>query len=62
MNQPPDQVRRTAETARRLKVNPATLRRWAREGKITSVALGRHMGFLDSDVDDFIRRNRSGAA
>jgi excisionase family DNA binding protein len=57
-----NELRRTVEAAGRLKVHPATLRRWAREGKIPAVRIGRHLQFLDSDIEACIRSHRRVAA
>ena len=47
----------TAEAARYLKVNPETLRTWARSGMVTAPKLGNRGGFRFSrkDLDRFMR-------
>lgn len=42
------------EAAARLAVQPSTLRRWAKDGKIESVRLGRRLVFRMSALDAFI--------
>lgn len=47
----------TAEKAGRLLgLHPETVRRWAREGKMSHRRLGRRVMFRISDLDDFVER------
>jgi excisionase family DNA binding protein len=43
------------EAATRLAVQPSTLRRWARDGKVESVRLGRRLVFREAALDAFIQ-------
>jgi excisionase family DNA binding protein len=45
-----------------LGVSRRTVLRWAREGRIPSVGVGRTVLFLRSDVDAWIRSRRRGLA
>lgn len=45
------------DAATRLAVQPSTLRRWARDGKIESVRLGRRLVFRESSLDSFVQAN-----
>lgn len=46
-----EQLLTPAEVAERFHVNPKTVTRWAREGKLTARrTLGGHRRFLDSEV------------
>lgn len=45
------------EAAARLAVQPSTLRRWARDGKIESVRLGRRLVFRESSLESFVQAN-----
>lgn len=45
------------EAAGRLAVQPLKLRRWARDGKIESVRLGRRVVFRESALEAFIQAN-----
>ena len=49
-----NQCKNLEEAAATLAVSPLTLRRWARDGKIESVRLGRRIVFLESALDKFI--------
>lgn len=42
------------EAAMLLAVQPSTLRRWARDGKIESVRLGRRLVFRESSLEEFV--------
>jgi len=54
MNQSMSQCRGLDEAAAKLAVSPLTLRRWARDGKIESVRLGRRLVFRESALETFI--------
>ncbi len=43
------------EAAARLSVQPSTLLKWARAGRIESVRLGRRRVFREGAVEDFIK-------
>jgi len=43
------------EAAKRLAVQPSTLRRWARDGKLESVRLGRRLVFRETALEAFVR-------
>ena len=47
-----------AETARLLKVNPRTVRRWIEKGDLTIHRLGRQIRITDSDLVTFLRQRR----
>ena len=50
------------DVAERLGVQPATVRAWARDGRIESFKIsGRLMRFLPAAVDAFIEAERKGA-
>ena len=53
------------EAAKRLAVQPSTLRRWAQDGKIESVRLGRRLVFREAALEAFIQagiRERKGVS
>ncbi len=43
------------DAAAMLAVQPSTLRRWARDGKVESVRLGRRLVFRESSLAAFIQ-------
>ena len=45
-----DKLLRTSEAANYINVHPATLRRWSKEGKITTHMFGRERRFYQSDL------------
>ena len=47
-----------AETAKLLKVNPKTVRRWIENGDLTVHRFGRQIRITDSDLVTFIRQHR----
>lgn len=53
-------VMKPDEVAALLGVTRQTVLRWAREGRIPSVAAGRTIFFLRADVDAWIRCKRRG--
>src|SRR4051794_19522544 len=53
------QCRCLEDAAAKLAVSPLTLRRWAKEGKIESVRLGRRLVFRESDLETFISTGTS---
>lgn len=50
------------EVADLLGISRKTVLRWARDGRIPSVAAGRTVFFLSADVDAWIVRQRRGVA
>lgn len=48
------------EVAERLKVHPATVKRWLREGRLGGVPLGDRAGWriTEKDLADFLDRQR----
>jgi len=50
-----NQCKGLEEAATRLAVSPLTLRRWARDGKIESVRLGRRVVFREAALEEFIK-------
>lgn len=52
----PDEVLTVAEIAERLKVNPETVRRWLRDGKLKGTLLGDRAGWRvpSSEVDKLL--------
>ena len=47
-----------SETAKLLKVNPKTVRRWIENGDLTVHRFGRQIRITDSDLVTFIRQHR----
>ncbi len=45
------------EAAKYVKLAPTTLRRWAWEGKVPSVKLGRRLLFRRESLEEFIKAN-----
>lgn len=45
------------EAAGRLAVQPSTLRRWARDGRVESVRLGRRLVFRETSLETFVQAN-----
>lgn len=53
----------TGEVAKRLAVDPATVRRWAIEGRLPAVVTpGGHYRFREADIDAFLAPAARGAA
>ena len=48
-----------SETAKLLKVNPKTVRRWIENGDLTEHRFGRQIRISDSDLVAFIRQHRA---
>lgn len=48
------------QVAEMLSVDEKTVYRWAKDGKLPSVQMGRVVRFLESDVDAFIAQHRKG--
>lgn len=55
-----DNVMTASEVSALLHVAPRTIYRWARTGRIPSVALGRRVVFLRGDVEEWVMRHRRG--
>ncbi len=47
-----------AETAKLLKVNPKTVRRWIENGDLTAHRFGRQIRITDADLVTLIQRSR----
>jgi len=60
---PDDPLLTPAEVAALFRVNPKTVTRWARAGKITAIrTLGGHRRFRESEVRQFLdQQDQSGA-
>lgn len=53
---PPEELLTPAEVAALFRVNPKTVTRWARSGKLSSIrTLGGHRRFLASEVEHRLR-------
>jgi len=53
----PDQLLTPSEVAALFRVNPKTVTRWARSGKITAIrTLGGHRRFRQSEVRSFLEQ------
>ena len=48
------QLLTTDAVARRLKVDPSTVRRWIDDGRLPAVKPGRHYRIDPADLDDFL--------
>ena len=46
------------EASEALGISPLTLGKWLREGKITGTKLGKLWRITESDLQDFINKNR----
>ncbi len=56
-NETPDALLTPSEVAALFRVNPKTVTRWARAGKITAIrTLGGHRRFRASEVRSFLAR------
>jgi excisionase family DNA binding protein len=58
----PDALLTPAEVAQMFRVNPKTVTRWARAGKITAIrTLGGHRRFRRSEIEKFLAEAEHGA-
>jgi excisionase family DNA binding protein len=49
------------EVARRLQVDPKTVRLWIRDKQITAIRVGREWRFRDEDIEAYLARHVSTA-
>lgn len=55
-----DELLTPSEVARRFKVDPKTVTRWAKAGKLTSIrTLGGHRRFREKEVQELLRESRT---
>ena len=58
----PEQLLTPSEVAALFRVNPKTVNRWARAGKITAIrTLGGHRRFRRSEIEKFLAEAEHGA-
>jgi excisionase family DNA binding protein len=56
----PDQQLTVEEVAAELRVHPETVRQWIRDGELDAFDTGRGYRISRADLDDFIRRRKTG--
>jgi excisionase family DNA binding protein len=56
----PDQQLTVEEVAAELRVHPENVRQWIRDGELDAFDTGRGYRISRADLDDFIRRRKTG--